>query len=295
RQHGVAVSPRGLATVEVMAAHLTLTEPRRRFIDLPPGRVLNPAFAVAETLWILSGSDDPWIFRYNRGLAKYADDGRLQGAYGPRLRRWRDRIDQLDGVRQLLRRDPDSRQGVIQLFDPERDTKGHRDVPCTLAYRFYLRQNRLHMHTTMRSQDVWLGLPYDVFTATVLQELLAGWLEVAPGEYHHHIDSLHLYTEHLGRAADLPEHPEPSVEMPPISVGWDDFRNLVAAAIAGEPPHGAGEAWVAFAHIMASYRAWADGDVDTARTRAAAAPGALGRALERWYARLRPKTLADAS
>ncbi len=49
------------------------------------------------------------------------------------------------------------------------------------------------MHTTMRSQDLWLGFPYDIFTATLIQELLAGWLEVGVGEYHHHVDSLHLY------------------------------------------------------------------------------------------------------
>jgi thymidylate synthase len=165
RRDATMVSPRGMATIEVLGAHLCLTNPRRRLIDLPPARVINPAFAVAETVWILSGSDDPWIFQYNRALTRYTDDGRLQGAYGPRMRRWRGQVDQLDQVRRTLTRDPDSRQAVIQLFDPERDTCGHRDVPCTLNYRFFLRGGRLQMHTTMRSQDLWLGFPYDLFTA----------------------------------------------------------------------------------------------------------------------------------
>ncbi|MDQ3153581.1 MAG: thymidylate synthase [Actinomycetota bacterium] len=89
---------------------------------------------------------------------------------------------------------------MIQLFDPERDTRGHRDVPCTLGYRFFLCGGRLHMHTTIRSQDLWLGFPYDVFAATLLQELLAGWLGIELGEYHHHVDSLHLYEKHAKAA-----------------------------------------------------------------------------------------------
>jgi hypothetical protein len=44
------------------------------------------------------------------------------------------------------------------------------------------------MHTTMRSQHLWLGLPYDIFATTLLQELLAGWLGVEMGKYHHFVD-----------------------------------------------------------------------------------------------------------
>lgn len=281
--NGVTVSPRGVATTEVLGAHLCLTDPRRRLIDLPPVRVINPAFAVAEALWILSGSDDSWIFQYNRALTRYTDDGRLQGAYGPRMRRWRGRIDQLDQVRRLLVRDPDSRQAVIQLFDPERDTCGHRDVPCTLGYRFFLRAGRLHMHTTMRSQDLWLGFPYDVFAATLLQELLAGWLGVDLGEYHHYIDSLHLYAQHVDAAASLPAAPEKSPPMPPIDVEWDRLSGLVSDVVAGCAPLNAGAVWTTFAAVMSSYRAWTGGDREQARASAAATTGELGRALERWY------------
>lgn len=283
RRDGTTVSPRGMVTTEVLGAHLCLTNPRNRLVDLPPARVINPAFAVAETLWIVSGSDDPWIFHYNRALTRYTDDGRLQGAYGPRMRRWRGRVDQLDQVRQLLARDPDSRQAVIQLFDPERDTCGHRDVPCTLGYRFFLRGGRLHMHTTMRSQDLWLGFPYDIFAATVLQELLAGWLAVDLGEYHHFVDSLHLYEKHWKAAASVPVEPVPSSPMSSIGVEWDRLSALLSDVIAGCAPLNAGEGWTEFAAVMASYRAWTGDDREQARASAAATPGALGRALERWY------------
>jgi thymidylate synthase len=282
-RHGVVVSPRGLPTTEVLGAHLCLTDPRRRLVDLPPTRVINPAFAVAETLWILSGSDEQWIFDYNRALTRYTDNGRLQGAYGPRMRRWAGRVDQLDQVRRLLARDPDSRQGVIQLFDPERDTRGHRDVPCTLGYRFFLRSGRLRMHTTMRSQDLWLGFPYDIFAATLLQELMAGWLGVEVGEYHHYVDSLHLYAAHAQAAAGLPAQAERSVSMPAIGVEWVGLSDLLSDVIAGCAPSNAGAGWTMFAAVMASYRAWTSGDREQARASAASTSGVLGRALERWY------------
>ncbi|MGH3757261.1 thymidylate synthase [Actinophytocola sp.] len=281
---GVAVHPRGLETREILGVHLRLTDPRRRFVDLPPARVINPAFAVAEALWIVSGSDAPWIYQYNKALTRYADDGVLQGAYGPRLRRWNNSVDQLDHVRRTLTEDPDSRQAVVQLYNPGRDTRGYRDVPCTLGYRFFVRQGRLRMHTTMRSQDLWLGFPYDVFTATLIQELMAGWLGVELGDYHHTVDSLHLYANHHDSAATVAAEPTtPSVPMPPVSVPWKEFAAVVGSVIDGAPPTGAGDTWGMFAAIMASYRAWSDGDRATAHALSADVDSELGAALRRWY------------
>jgi thymidylate synthase len=175
---GSSVAPRGMATAELMGACLTLTDPRARMVHLSPDRVLNPAFAAAEAVWILSGSGANWIHDFNSRLAALTDHGALQGAYGPRLRRWHGQLDQLDYVRQQLTRDSESRRAVVQIFDPSRDTAGHKDVPCTLGYRFYLREGRLEMHTSMRSQDVWLGLPYDVITTVRVKIFEAGWLGI---------------------------------------------------------------------------------------------------------------------
>jgi thymidylate synthase len=286
---GHRAAPRGMATTEVLGAHLRLTEPRRRFIGLPPVRVLNPAFAVAEALWIMSGSNDSWIFTYNRSLERYADDGQLQGAYGPRMRNWRGEVDQLDHVRRLLLRDPDSRQAVIQLYDPQRDTRGHRDVPCTLNYRFFIRRGRLDMHITMRSNDVWLGLPYDLFTATLLQEVMAGWLGVELGIYHHHVDSLHLYAQHDQAAIELAASTvTPSPLMAALSAPADEFTEFLTAVVAGtlNADTDAGTPWREMASTLASYRHWSAGDRPTARALALNIGGDLGDALRGWYAHL---------
>jgi thymidylate synthase len=284
---GHRVAPRGMATTEVLGAHLRLTEPRRRFVSVPPVRMLNPAFAVAEALWILSGSDEPWIFTYNRSLERYADDGLLRGAYGPRMRRWRDEVDQVDHVRRLLLRDPDSRQAVIQLYDPQRDTRGHRDVPCTLNYRFFLRHRRLEMHTTMRSNDVWLGLPYDVFTATMLQELMAGWLGVGLGSYHHHVDSLHLYAQHEQGAAEVAASlVEPSSVMEALSAPAAGFTEFLTTVVGGTLTSDVDAPWPAMAAILASYRQWSAGDRQAARALADGIGDELGEALRGWYTHL---------
>jgi thymidylate synthase len=276
-----------MATTEVVGAHLCLAEPRRRFVSAPPVRVLNPAFAIAEALWILSGSDDPWIFTYNRALRQYSDGGRLQGAYGPRIRRWNNQVDQLDHVRRLLSRDPHSRQAVIQLYDPGRDTRGHRDVPCTLNYRFLIRHGRLDMHTTMRSNDVWLGLPYDLFTATIMQELMAGWLGVDVGTYHHHVDSLHLYAQHERAADEVAGAPvEPSPAMAALSAPADGFTEFLTTVVAGTLTPGTDLPWPAISAILASYRHWSAGDRHTARALAAGINDHLGEALRCWYSHL---------
>jgi thymidylate synthase len=287
---GSPVSPRGHETREVLDVHLLLVRPRARLVHLPPERVLNPAFAAAETVWILSGTDAPWIHIYNQQLRQYADDGVLKGAYGPRLRHWHGQVDQLAVVVELLKRDPESRRAVIQLYDPALDAGGHRDVPCTLGYRFHIRHGRLHMSTTMRSQDVWIGLPYDMFAATVLHELLAGWLEVEVGDYHHHVDSLHLYEQDM-QHADVVLSAPTATEMPPLAVPWTGFDDLLDNVVNGTATGHPG--WDALSAAMLSYRLWKKGDRGHALGLAAGVDGPLGQALDAWYRRLsaRPTTV----
>ncbi|UKY49901.1 thymidylate synthase [Streptomyces inhibens] len=280
---GEMVSPRGMATREVLDLTMRLTQPRARLLYAPPARIVNPAFAVAETVWHLSGSDAPWIFDYNARLRQYADDGILRGAYGPRMRNWAGRVDQLHRVVEILKDDPDSRRATIQLYDPARDTAGHKDVPCTLGFRFHLRGGRLHMSTTMRGQDVWIGMPYDLFFFTTLHELVAGWLDVDLGEYHHHVDSLHIYERDIEKADALTDVAASPV-MPELSTPWEGFEKLLDRVEAGgETGH---PGWDAMAETMRSYRLWKSGEREQAWRMADAIEGPLGEALTGWYGEL---------
>ncbi|MEV0934310.1 thymidylate synthase [Streptomyces phaeochromogenes] len=285
---GEKVAPRGMATREVLDVHMRLTQPRARLLYAPPARILNPAFAVAETIWHLSGSDASWIFDYNAQLRKYTDDGVLRGAYGPRMRNWAGTVDQLHRVVEILTEDPDSRRALIQLYDPARDAAGHRDVPCTLGFAFHLRAGRLHMSTTMRGQDVWIGMPYDLFFYTVLHELVAGWLGAELGDFHHYVGSLHIYERHLDQAEHLTSLTASPV-MPDLTTEWEGFDALVdqvqAGAVTGHP------GWDGMTETLRSYRLWKDGVREQAWRVADGVDGPLGQALTAWYGELNRRAM----
>ncbi|GAA2651505.1 hypothetical protein GCM10010400_03640 [Streptomyces aculeolatus] len=289
---GEKVSPRGMSTREVRDVHLLLTQPRARLLYAPPTRLVNPAFAVAETVWHLSGSDAPWIFDYNARLRQYADDGVLRGAYGPRMRNWAGRVDQLARVVEILKEDPDSRRALIQLYDPAQDAAGHKDVPCTLGFRFHLRNGRLHMATMMRGQDVWIGMPYDVFFYSVLHELAAGWLDAKLGEFHLHIGSLHIYDEHVEQA-ELLTSLTASPLMPELRTPWTGFDDLLdqveAHDVTGHP------GWDAMAETLHSYRLWKDDQRAQAWRAADKIDGPLGQALTAWYGELQRRSSKPAA
>jgi thymidylate synthase len=143
------------------------------------------------------------------------------------------------------------------------------------------------MHTTMRSQDLWLGFCYDVFADTVVHELMAGWVGAELGAYHHHIGSLHLYDEHLPYARDLTAaHPRESLSpvMAPLTLPWEDLDGVLRAVIDGAECRHPG--WSEITEVMRSYRIYKSGDVADGRAHAHSINGPLGRALTAWYTHL---------
>lgn len=281
---GAIVSPRGIETREIFPAAFELRNPRARVL-LVEGRYINPAFAIAETLWILSGSQDPWIFDYNSRLKQFANDGVLRGAYGPRIRSWGGQMDQLEQALSTLRRDHATRRAIIQLYDPMSVGDNHLDIPCTITHHFLIRDERLHLFTTMRGQDVWLGLPYDVFYNTLLQELMAGWVGVELGSYYYRADSLHVYEHDMSAAQSIAKRNqdrEPS--MAPIQMDWETRDVQLAAVLSGRIPPD--HSFASLAKILDSYRKWTSGSHSSAIDIADSLEGPLGEATRRWYGHL---------
>ena len=187
---------------------------------------------MGELLWILSGSNAlDFIAHYIPDYRKSSDDElTIFGAYGPRMFGRRPN-DQLARVISSLRGKPDSRQAVVQLFDRSDTLKPHKDIPCTCTLQFAIRDNRLHMLTSMRSNDAWLGLPHDVFAFTMIQELVARSLGIELGEYRHAVGSLHLYECDEGKAVRyLEEGWQPRRAMQPMPQGdpWSAVNTLLA-------------------------------------------------------------------
>ena len=188
-------------TREILHAALCLEDPRQRWI-ISRRPSLNLAFALAEVVWIVTGrKDSAFLTYFFPSLTKYMGDGpTFHGAYGDRLRH-RFGLDQLDRAYQALRSDPGSRQVVLEIWDPTADLPAPdgrpvaKDVPCNLLSLLKVRDGRLEWMQVMRSNDFYRGLPHNVVQFTCLQEILAGWLDLELGQYHHISDSLHFYEE----------------------------------------------------------------------------------------------------
>lgn len=188
---GKSCAPRGKPTREVL--HKTCVVDMREPVVMVPRRHLSYTFMAAEAYWILSGDDRvATIAPYLPRLAEFSDDGEtFYGAYGPRI------AAQLDYVVAKLRQDPDTRQAGLTIW--RENPPATKDVPCTVAIFFSIREDLLNAHVFMRSSDVWLGLPYDVFNFSVLAHLVCARLNegvndvVAPGTLHLTAASCHLY------------------------------------------------------------------------------------------------------
>lgn len=183
---GQPVSPRGQHCQERLGVTLHLTHALNNILVCPM-RKPSYRFMVAEWLYIWFGHDDvKTIARYNPNIAQFSDNGvDFNGAYGPPV------VKQWPFVLAQLRQDRDTRQAVLLIWrTPVGPTK---DVPCTLTLQFLIRQNKLHTIASMRSSDVWLGLPYDVFTFTMLGNILAAQLGATVGSFTIHLGSSHIY------------------------------------------------------------------------------------------------------
>lgn len=175
--------------------------------------------ALGELMWYLSGETKlDFIDYYIPGRFQEESDDQIsvRSGYGERLFSF-DGINQIQSVIGLLAGGGTSRRAVIQLFDASDLEKRYASVPCTCTLQFIARDDLLHMFVSMRSNDAYLGLPHDVFSFTMLQELVARSVGLEIGEYKHCAGSLHLYTRHAEAARRyLDEGYQSQISMPPM-------------------------------------------------------------------------------
>jgi len=192
-------SPRGMKIKENLGVQFRIMNPRDR-LPRVAARNFSLAYFVAETLWYLNADDSTeWISYYAPFWSNISDNNKTaNSAYGARIFKTHPRIGngnivQWDYVKEELRKDPDSRRAVIHIRTPSDSILDSKDVPCTLSLQFFIRENKLSLHVSMRSSDIILGLAYDVPAFTTIQEILANELGVELGEYVHTSNSLHCY------------------------------------------------------------------------------------------------------
>lgn len=206
--------PRGNLVKENIAYTFCLQNPFARLCT-SEARGANYGFATGEFLWYARGAYDlASISYYNTRMPSFSDDGEcVHSAYGKRIGiaeqvgQWRDCVKELSS-------DRDSRRVVMTVYSQDdlrrAVTVGTKDVPCTLSLQFMIRDGELNLHVHMRSNDVIWGLPYDLFSFTLMQEMMlldvidtTGDTTLRLGKYYHTAGSLHLYERHFDMARNI--------------------------------------------------------------------------------------------
>jgi thymidylate synthase len=216
------------ANSEISGVCLELTQPRARLSRTEAKGTIYSC--IGEFLWYASKSNLAEQMAYYLPIYRsFAEpDGTIWGAYGPRI--FGGSPSQYQRVLDTLREKTTSRQAVIQLFDRVDILTPHADVPCTCTLQFLLRDGFLHLVVHMRSNDAYWGLPHDVFSFTMLQEILANQLSAKLGSYKHLVGSLHVYDDFRTRVNQyLDEGLQKTAAMPPMPPGdpWPDIELLI--------------------------------------------------------------------
>jgi thymidylate synthase len=208
---GVPREPRGRKTRDLGFTVIELETPYYAFpLGLRPG--LTMRIAVAEAVQLIGGFTNTDLL--TKAAVKFNDflepDGHFHGSYGSRVRY------QVASVVRKLKEDSETRQAIVTLWDPVLDNlEDKKDYPCTVMLHFEInRRDLLCMTVVMRSNDVWLGLPYDLFQFTQLQCTVARALGLEPGRYRHVTMSMHIYVEDVSKALDCDFRPlrEPKLD-----------------------------------------------------------------------------------
>jgi len=203
-RQGRISAPRDLPTLEVVPFAFSITDPRRRYVSVPERR-WSIAYAIAELVWHLRGSgvvDEIAFYAQRWRKIAHGRDAITGSCYGSRVfKAAPGRPSQWETALALLRKDPATRRAVLYFPAPDADPLDpSADIACALSLQFILRGGRLDAICTMRSNDAMLGMPYDVFLFTMMQEMAAVKLGSELGSYHHQMASVHLYESQVALA-----------------------------------------------------------------------------------------------
>jgi len=199
--NGEVSNPRGMETREVFDVVIKL-DPHYAIVQ-GINRKASEKLISMEALQLITCTSYPQrTVQAAPNMARFMDGEAFHGPYGVRIGA------QLEAAINRLKYDRDSRQALITIWDPVLDafrSDQAKDVPCTTMLQFFIRNNKLVLHVTMRSNDVWWGTPHDWGQFSQLQLAMANVLDVTAGDYYHHVVSFHLYQHDYDKIDTLTE------------------------------------------------------------------------------------------
>lgn len=161
---------------------------------------------IYELLWFLRGETNVrWLQEHGVTIwDEWADaQGNLGPVYGAQWRSWRTpdgrTVDQIQQVIEQIRRNPDSRRLVVSAWNP-----GEIDqmalAPCHALFQFHVIDGELSCQLYQRSADLFLGVPFNIASYSLLTLMVAQVCGLRPGDFVHTFGDLHLYQNHLEQA-----------------------------------------------------------------------------------------------
>jgi thymidylate synthase len=161
---------------------------------------------IVELLWFLQGSTNT-KFLHEHGVSIWDEwqneNGDLGPVYGAQWRSWGapsgEKIDQISSLLKSLKNNPDSRRHIVCAWNVGEIDKMALP-PCHCLFQFYVASNKLSCQLYQRSADIFLGVPFNIASYSLLTLMLCQVLGYEPGEFVHTFGDLHLYKNHLEQA-----------------------------------------------------------------------------------------------
>ena len=196
----------------------------------------------AELLWFISGSSDIADLRemdchiwdanvdadYWKEKRKHKTDaGRV---YGVQWRDWKnpegESVDQLKKAIERIKENPHSRRNIVTAWNP-----GEIDrmvlPPCHAFFQFYVAEGKLSLQMYQRSCDMFLGVPFNIASYSLLLKMVAQVTNLEPGEFVHVMGDAHIYQNHFKQVKkQLSRKPKklPKLELSKEIKDIDDFK-----------------------------------------------------------------------
>ncbi|WP_096190061.1 thymidylate synthase [Evansella halocellulosilytica] len=158
---------------------------------------------IHELLWFIKGDTNIQYLKDNnvRIWNEWADEnGDLGPVYGEQWRSWpkRDggRIDQLGEVIEQIKQNPNSRRLVVNAWNVA-DLDKMALSPCHCLFQFYVSDGKLSCQLYQRSADLFLGVPFNIASYSLLTMMIAQECDLEVGEFIHTFGDVHIYNNHI--------------------------------------------------------------------------------------------------
>jgi thymidylate synthase len=230
-EQGVARSDRtGTGTLSIFGAQARF-DLRERF-PLLTTKKLHLKSIIYELLWFLHGETN---VRYlnKHGVTIWdewaSENGDLGRVYGAQWRDWRGangiRVDQIDKVISEIKENPSSRRLIVSAWNPA-EIDEMALPPCHVLFQFYVNDGELSCQLYQRSADLFLGVPFNIASYSLLTMMIAQVCGLRAGDFVHTFGDLHLYQNHLEQAREQLHRecrPLPRMQLNPAITRLEDF------------------------------------------------------------------------